>query len=275
MSYLDASLGTARPALRLNRVNLAFGGLQVLRDVSFTLYEGEVLALIGPNGAGKSALLNCIGGIYTAAAGSEIVLGETRIDPLASHRIARLGIGRTFQGLKLVRERSVLDNILLGWTPLFSLSALGSLVFPVRARFEERSARQRAHAIAELCGLEDALHTPVADLPLGVLRRVDLARALVREPRILLLDEPASGLSHDERPLIGEMVRIARSRKGLSVLWIEHDLDLVLSQAQRAIVLHHGAVVAADDLRREGARARLLDAYRRGAPQQTAESGAA
>ncbi|MDR5836061.1 ATP-binding cassette domain-containing protein [Caballeronia sp. LZ034LL] len=255
----------ARAALHLEDVNLAFGGLEVLRDVTLNLHEDEVLALIGPNGAGKSALLNCIGGIYTAKPGSTISLGATRIDGLAPHRIAQLGVGRTFQGLKLVRERSVLDNILLGWTPRFSVNALGSLLLPVRVRREEREARERAHAMAELCGLTDVLAAPVADLPLGVLRRVDLARALIREPHILLLDEPASGLSHDERPLIGEMVRIARSRKGLSVLWIEHDLDLVLSQAERAVVLHHGAVAAIDDPQQPSGRARLLDAYRLGA----------
>ena len=255
-------------ALGLTNVNLSFGGLRVLRDVSLTLQTGEVLALIGPNGAGKSALLNCIGGIYRPSAGSEIVLAGERIDGLAPHRIARLGIGRTFQGLKLIRERSVLDNILLGWTPQFSFGALGSLAFALRTRREEREARAHAHDMAELCGLTGVLDVPVAELPLGVLRRVDLARALLREPQVLLLDEPASGLSHDERPLIGDMVRIARGRQGLSVLWIEHDLDLVLSQAQRAVVLHHGTVVATDDPSDANGRARLLHAYRKGALNQ-------
>lgn len=260
-------------ALDLAGVNLSFGGLQVLRDVSLTLRVGEVLALIGPNGAGKSALLNCIGGIYAPSAGSEIRLGGTRIDGLAPHRIARLGVGRTFQGLKLVRERSVLDNILLGATPQFSFNAIGSLIFVARTRREERAAHDRACAMADLCGLSDLLPTSVAGLPLGILRRVDLARALLREPKVLLLDEPASGLSHDERPLIGDMVRIARSLRGLSVLWIEHDLDLVLSQAQRAVVLHHGAVIATDDPQCKSGHARLLHAYRKGAPQVPRERG--
>lgn len=260
MSYSNSSQAT----LALAGVNLSFGGLHVLRDIALTLHDGEMLALIGPNGAGKSALLNCIGGIYRASHGSEIRLLGARIDTLSPHRIAARGVGRTFQGLKLVRERSVLDNILLGFAPRFSFGAIGSLLFAARTRREEREARERAWAMAELCGLADVLHTPCAQLPLGMLRRVDLARALVREPQVLLLDEPASGLSHDERPLIGEMVRIARSRKGLSVLWIEHDLDLVLSQAQRAIVLHHGSIVATDDPSQPAGRAHLLDAYRRG-----------
>ncbi|SDC89785.1 ABC transporter ATP-binding protein [Paraburkholderia lycopersici] len=263
---VQASGEHGRDVLRLDRVNLSFSGLHVLRDVALTLKAGEVLALIGPNGAGKSALLNCIGGIYRPSPGSEIRLRDTRIDALPPHRIARLGIGRTFQGLKLMRERTVLDNILLGWTPRFSLGTLGSLAFALRTQREEREARARAHEVADLCGLADVLGVRCADLPLGVLRRVDLARALLGEPQVLLLDEPASGLSHDERPLIGEMVRVARSRKGLSVLWIEHDLDLVLSEAQRAVVLHHGTVVAVGDPAQPDGRAQLLDGYRTGAP---------
>jgi branched-chain amino acid transport system ATP-binding protein len=257
---------SALPAhvLRVRGLNLSFGGLHVLHDVDLTLHESEVLALIGPNGAGKSALLNCVSGIYTPDAGTAISLRDTRLDGLPPHRIARLGIGRTFQGLKLMRERSVLDNILLGWTPRFSFNALGSLVFAARTQREEREALARAHEMAELCGLTDRLHAACADQPLGVLRRTDLARALLCEPQILLLDEPASGLSHEERPLIGEMVRVARSRKGLSVLWIEHDLDLVLSEAERAVVLHHGKVITTDDPRSASGKSRLLNAYKYG-----------
>ncbi|NPT35158.1 ABC transporter ATP-binding protein [Paraburkholderia xenovorans] len=259
MQRSDASI-----VLSLQRVNLSFGGLQVLRDVELCLQAGEVLALIGPNGAGKSALLNCITGVYRPAAGSEILLHDTRIDGLAPHRVARLGIGRTFQGLKLLRERTVLDNILLGWTTRFSLGALGSLARPWRARREEREARERAYAMAELCGLAELRDVYCGELPLGVLRRVDLARALLRDPDVLLLDEPASGLSHDERPLIGELVRIACQDAKRSVVWIEHDLDLVLTEAHRAVVLHHGTVVTSDNPAQPSGRARLLTAYRKG-----------
>jgi branched-chain amino acid transport system ATP-binding protein len=260
----NKSLALPADVLRVRGLNLSFGGLHVLHDVDLTLRESEVLALIGPNGAGKSALLNCVSGIYTPDAGTAISLRDTRLDGLPPHRIARLGIGRTFQGLKLMRERSVLDNILLGWTPRFSFNALGSLVFAARTQREEREAVARAHEMAELCGLTDRLHAACADQPLGVLRRTDLARALLCEPQILLLDEPASGLSHEERPLIGEMVRVARSRKGLSVLWIEHDLDLVLSEAERAVVLHHGKVITTDDPRSASGKNRLLNAYKYG-----------
>jgi branched-chain amino acid transport system ATP-binding protein len=223
-----------------------------------------VVALIGPNGAGKSALLNCVSGVYRPQEGARIAVGGTCIDHLPPHKIARVGVSRTFQGLNLIPDRSVTDNILLGWTPLFSLNIFGMLAMPLRARREEREARDRTLEIISLCGLANLADRRCADLPLGILRRVDLARALVSEPKLLLLDEPASGLSHDERPIIGEMVRLALSRKDLSVLWIEHDLDLVFSEAQRAVVLHHGDLIDIGDPRIAADRARLISSYKAG-----------
>ncbi len=255
---------TPGPVLELNRVSLTFGGVRVLNGVDLAVAPGEVVALIGPNGAGKSALINCVGGVYRAEGASAIRLGGQRIEALPAHAIARRGVMRTFQGLHLVRTLSVLDNIRLGWAARFDLGLAGTLALPWRAIAAEQEARRRAEETAELCGLSGLLATPCSELPLGVLRRVDLARALVSEPRLLLLDEPASGLSHEERPLIGEMVRLARLRAGLSVLWVEHDLDLVLSEAQRAVVLHHGERIAEGDPRLASDRARIVAAYKHG-----------
>jgi branched-chain amino acid transport system ATP-binding protein len=254
----------ASPVLELDNVSLSFGGVRVLNEISLSVSQSEVLALIGPNGAGKSALLNCVSGVYRPQAGAKIVLGGTRIDHLPPHKIARVGVRRTFQSLNLIPDRSVLDNILLGWTPRFSLNVFGMIARPLRARREEREARERASEIIALCGLESLTDRRCADLPLGILRRVDLARALVSEPKLLLLDEPASGLSHDERPIIGEMARLALSRKDLAVLWIEHDLDLVFSEAQRAVVLHHGDLIDVGDPRVPADRARLISSYKSG-----------
>jgi branched-chain amino acid transport system ATP-binding protein len=264
MPYDQGSAAARSPVLEMYKVSLAFGGVSVLNRISLSVSESEVVALIGPNGAGKSALLNCISGVYQPNGGARIEVGGLRIDHLPPHKIARVGVRRTFQGLNLIPERSVLDNILLGWTPLFSLNVFGMLARPLRARREEREARERASEIIALCGLEHLADRRCADLPLGILRRVDLARALVSEPKLLLLDEPASGLSHDERPIIGEMVRLALSRKNLSVLWIEHDLDLVFSEAQRAVVLHHGDLIDVGDPRISTDRARLINSYEAG-----------
>jgi branched-chain amino acid transport system ATP-binding protein len=254
----------AGPVLELENVSLSFGGVTVLDRISLTVGQSEVLALIGPNGAGKSALLNCISGVYRPQPGARITLAGTRIDHLPPHKIARIGMGRTFQNLNLIPERSVFDNVLLGWTPRFSLNVFGMLARPLRARREEAEARERASEMIALCGLAQIAERRCADLPLGLLRRVDLARALVGEPKLLLLDEPASGLSHDERPLIGEMVRLTLSRKELAVMWIEHDLDLVLSTSQRAIVLHHGDLIDIGDPRVASDRNRLIHSYKSG-----------
>lgn len=258
--------------LQASDVSLSFGGVKVLDKVHLTINESEVVALIGPNGAGKSALLNCISGVYRADAEARIILTGLRIDGLPPYKIARMGISRTFQGSNFISQRSVLDNVLLGWTTRFSLNVFGMLARPRRARLEEAEAREKAFEVMNLCRLDSVRDEQCAALPLGILRRVDLARALMSEPRLLLLDEPASGLSHDERPIISEMVRLALRQKKLAVLWIEHDLDLVFTEAQRAIVLHHGQEIDTGDPTIESDRARLIRSYKQGRRTLSAEA---
>lgn len=262
--FSNAAGDAPKALLRLEKLSLSFGGLKVLQDISLTVPQSEVLALIGPNGAGKSALLNCISGVYRAAVGSSISLDGQRLENLPPHRISAAGVSRTFQGLQLASSLSVLDNILLGLVPRFRGGIGAALLRPMHTLHTERQAQDDARDIASQCRLDDLLHVACSELPLGVLRRVDLARALVSRPRLLLLDEPASGLSHDERPLIGEMVKFARSQRGLAVVWIEHDLDLVLNQAERAVVLHHGEFIGEDDPRHPDGRARIVSAYKHG-----------
>ncbi|MGE8637527.1 MAG: ABC transporter ATP-binding protein [Achromobacter sp.] len=254
------------PQLELQSVSLAFGGHRVLHDISLQVQPAEVLALIGPNGAGKSALLNCVSGVYRPQPGARIRLAGSRIDGLPPHRIAAAGVARTFQGLHLAPDMTVQDNILLGLSGLRPFRLGRALAWPPAALRAEVQARRDAREIAGLCRLEPLLDTLCGALPLGVLRRVDLARALIGRPKVLLLDEPASGLSHDERPLIGEMVKLALSRQGLAVLWIEHDLELVLSQASRAIVLHHGEQVQSGVPADPAQRTQILAAYKSGRP---------
>jgi branched-chain amino acid transport system ATP-binding protein len=259
-----AETKVAQPVLDVSGVNLSFGGAKVLTDVALRLAPGEVVALIGPNGAGKSALLNCLSGIYTPAPGAAITLSGQRIEALAPHKRARVGLARTFQRLNLLPDQTVLENVLLGWTPGFRFRLFGTLARPFAALADERRALAAARDVLAHCGLTELAARRCGDLPLGTLRRVDLARALIGRPRLLMLDEPASGLSHEERPLIGDMVRLALSRGDLAVLWIEHDLDLVLSGAHRAVVLHHGEVIGEGDPRAPGERSRLIDIYKRG-----------
>lgn len=263
------------PLLDIQGIDLAFGGLRVLRNITLQLQPGEVVALIGPNGAGKSALLNCISGVYRPDPAARIMVDGRRVDGLPAHRIAAQGVARTFQGLHLSAEMTALENILTGLSATQPFSLARALAWPVGAWRAETRAQGRAREVARLCGIEHLLDVRCGELPLGMRRRVDLARALAGRPKVLLLDEPASGLSRDERPLISEMVRVARSQQGLGVLWIEHDLELVLSEAHRAIVLHHGEQVASGDPRSPADRTRILEAYRQGRPRLQDEAGTA
>ncbi len=243
--------------LEISRLSLQFGGLQVLSDVCFELTSGEIVGLIGPNGAGKTALLNCIGGLYKPTPGSIL---RFRGKPLTGRakQAARLGIARTFQHSYLIPEMSVIDNVMLGLTTRYAGGMIKRLVRPWFSSWEERKMRGQAYEALERCGVADLADSTSDTLPFGIRRRVDLARALVSRPRLLLLDEPASGLSQKERSLIPELIQIARASEKIGVLWIEHDLDLVISAATRVIVLHDGHIVADGDPRVSAAERELL-----------------
>lgn len=254
------------PSLKVEGVHLQFGGLSVLRDINLQVSPGEVLALIGPNGAGKSALLNCITRVYRAAGDCRIELGGRRIDRTAAHKLRALGLSRTFQHVHLVAEMNAIDNVLLGLNHTLptTLAHLFSRCF--RQRAGDAMETEQALEMLKLCGVaEHYLRIPAALMPLGIRRRVDLARALVSKPSVLLLDEPASGLSHEERSLIPELISVAQAQRNLAVIWIEHDLDLVLSHADRVVVLHHGKVIRDTALKADPeSRAAVIQAYMTG-----------
>lgn len=252
--------------LRIQGLDLHFAGMSVLRQINLTFRVNEVMALIGPNGAGKTALINCISGIYKPTLESRIYFGDERIDQLPSHRIAAKGVARTFQHAQLLDSLSVLENVLLGLTPHVRSGMLTHLARPWKALGEDRTLRARAMQLLGRCGIADIADAPAEGLSLGVRRRLDLARALAPEPSMLLLDEPASGLAHDERPLILELINISRREKDMGVVWIEHDLDLVIAAADRVTVMHHGAVIAAGQPQRSSEeRQAVIDAYMKGA----------
>lgn len=251
--------------LQVQDLSLNFGGLKVLDSISFTLMPGEVLGLVGPNGAGKSALLNCISGIYTPTSQSRIFFDGESLMQRSVTTGARLGIKRTFQHIHLVESLTVLDNVLVGLAPHFKGGVLRRYALFWSAVAEENRARCQALEALELCGIAHLAYELAASQPLGVRRRIDLARALVSMPSLLLLDEPASGLSTEERQLVQELVAIAHSKQAIAVMWIEHDLDLVFSAATRVFVLHHGRVIAEGDPRRSPEeREAMIQAYLRG-----------
>ncbi|GHD25746.1 ABC transporter ATP-binding protein [Streptomyces galbus] len=239
------------PALAVRDVTVRFAGLTALDAVSFTVAPGSVHALIGPNGAGKSTCFNVLSGLCRPAAG-RVLLGDTELTGRPPHRIAALGVARTFQNI-VTTAGTVADNLMLGRHALsragFTASALG---LP-RARREQREHLARAREIAELVGLGAHFDAPVALLSYGDRKRVELARALCLEPRVLLLDEPVAGMNGAERARTAEVVGTVREQLGLSVVLVEHDMGLVMRLADEVTVLDFGRPIAhgtPDEVRR-------------------------
>jgi branched-chain amino acid transport system ATP-binding protein len=228
-------------ALALEGVTLRFGGITALDDVRFTVAPGTVHALIGPNGAGKSSCFNVISGLYRPTTGA-VRYGEQLITSLAAHRLAQLGIGRSFQNIALSPGSTVRDNVMLGRHTLTRGGFLAAgLRLNVRA---ERRHVARVEEICDFLGFADRLDDPVAVLPYGVAKRVDIARALAVEPTLLLLDEPAAGLNAGETAEMAVTISDLRDALGISVLLVEHDMGLVMGIADRVSVLDFGKVIA-------------------------------
>ena len=229
--------------LRVQDVTVRFGGLRALDGVSFTVTPGALHALIGPNGAGKSSCFNVISGLYRPSEGT-VRFGDTEVPRLRPHRLARLGIGRSFQNVALSPRASVLDNVLLGRHSLTRGGFVaGGLRLP-RTRREERRHTARAAEICDFIGVGANLHTPVGALSYGVAKRVDIARALAVEPSLLLLDEPAAGMNPTETAELAGIIRDVRAALGISILLVEHDMSLVMGICDHITVLDFGQVIA-------------------------------
>ena len=227
----------------MQNVGVRFGGIVALDEVSFDVPRGCILGLIGPNGAGKTTLFNCLSRLYQCGSGDILFDGESLLRT-PRHRIAAIGIGRTFQNLALFRTMTVLENVMVG---RHSRTASGFFVNALRLPAvvrEERATRDKAQTLVRLLGLEPVAQTRVADLPFGTQKRVELARALASEPRLLLLDEPASGLNHEEVGTLGQMIRDIRDRLALTVLLVEHHMSLVMSISDRVVALNFGKKIA-------------------------------
>ena len=228
--------------LELRHISRWFGGLPALSDVSFTVEQGRVTALIGPNGAGKSTLINCISGVDRADDGT-IFLDKRPLDMLPAHDIAALGVARTFQNLKLFTRLSVLDNVLTGLTVAAEQSFAVSLLRLPALRTQERQLRLRALEALDDFGLAHKAHWPASALSYGDKKRVEMARAFVSAPRVVLLDEPVAGLNSEETARIARHIRRQRSA-GYTMLLVEHDMELVMDVADRVVVLDSGHCIA-------------------------------
>ncbi len=229
------------PVLEVERVIKRFSGITAVDDISFAVMPGETLGIIGPNGAGKTVLINLVSGLYTATSGTIRIVGQD-IAGLPLHRISRLGVARTFQNIRILRRLSVLENVLAAdqrhlRRPLRSVLAFG----------RQRAAIDRAMRYIELMGLAALVNRPAGSLPYGLARRLEIARALATEPKLLLLDEPAAGMNEEETAELIEDVRRARTMVQAIVL-IEHDMSLISALADRVIGVNFGKIMAQGDV---------------------------
>jgi len=234
--------------LRLEGVTLRFGGVAALSGVSFEIRPGELLALIGPNGAGKTSILNCISGLYRPEGGSILLErgdgSRQELHRLPPHRIARLGIARTFQNIELFRHMTVLDNLMLGRHVHMRGGVLTGGVYWGRQRREEIRHRRAVESVIDFLHLEPYRRATVGNLAYGIQKLVELGRALALEPRILLLDEPMAGMNAEEKESMARFTLDVHEEWGVTTVVIDHDMDVIMDISDRVVVLDFGRTIA-------------------------------
>jgi branched-chain amino acid transport system ATP-binding protein len=233
----------AAPLLDVSGVTVRFGGITALDRVSFSVKAGDITGLIGPNGAGKTTLFNCLSRLYQFSEGQILFQGRPLTDT-PPHGIAALGIGRTFQNLALFRTMSVWQNVMLGGHCRSSSGFLSNALRLSLVRREEERLGSHAARVIELLGLGPVAGVPVADLPFGTQKKVELGRALMSEPKLLLLDEPAGGLNHEEVDDLRLLLRRIQQELGLAILLVEHHMNLVMRVSDQVVALDFGRKIA-------------------------------
>jgi branched-chain amino acid transport system ATP-binding protein len=252
-----------RPGVNLlsgDRIAKRFGGVQALSEVSFAIGKGEVYGLIGPNGAGKTTLFNVLTGIYAPDGGGFTFDGRS-LTGLKAHQVAAAGIGRTFQNIRLFEQMTALENVLVGMHARLHGGILGSVLGTPGVRGEERRARERARELLRFSGLRGRDEDLARNLPYGDQRRLEVARALATQPKLLLLDEPTAGMNPQETGAFTDFVARLRAEEKLSILLIEHDMKVVMGISDRVTVLDYGEKIAEGaphDVQRDE---RVIEAY--------------
>ena len=232
----------------VEHVTLRFGGVTSLSDVSLSLHRGEILSVIGPNGAGKTSLFNCLTGVYTPQEGSILFMPENghavSVIGRKPYKVNRLGVARTFQTSRMFSALTTFENVKIGVESKQHTGAIGAMLRLPRTRREEHESDLKTLELLKFVGLTKRANEISSSLPYGDRRRLEIARALGTSPEVLLLDEPAAGTNPAEKVELAELIRKVRSQLGVTVLLIEHDMKLVMSVAERIIVLNFGQVIA-------------------------------
>ncbi len=235
--------GSNDPLLRVEGLTIRFGGIVALNQISFGVRKGQICGLIGPNGAGKTTLFNCLSRIYEPIAGTIYFQGANLLK-MSAHRTAKLGIGRTFQNLALFRGLSVWDNILIGTHSTLRSGFLSDVLRLRYVKREERLAARKVRELIDFLGLDTVRDNIVGLLPFGTQKRVELARALASNPDLLLLDEPAGGLNHEEVDELRSLIISLRDQFGITILLVEHHLNLVMRVSDNVVALDFGKKIA-------------------------------
>ena len=246
--------------VEVTKLRKEFGGLVATNDIDFTIPRGSIVALIGPNGAGKTTFFNQITGVYVPTSGS-IKFDGVEVVGKPPHAIVELGVGRTFQNIRLFAQMTALENVLVGMHCRLKGGIFGSIVRTPRVKREEREAREKAKELLRYCGIPRRHEEYAGTLPYGDQRRLEVARALATDPKLILLDEPTAGMNPQETAEFTDFVRRLRDEKGLTVLLIEHDMKVIMGVSERITVLEYGGKIAEGTPAEIQADERVIEAY--------------
>ncbi len=249
------------PLLEVESVSKRFGGVQALKNVSLTISEGEIVGLIGPNGAGKTSFFNCITGLMPIDEGQVLLMERSiSLKSLAPHRILESGVARTFQNLRIFKNMTALENVAVGFHSRIRYGIWESTIRSKRFAEEEKMIFQRSHDLLKLIGLENKGNEIAGNLSYGGQKRLEIARALASEPKLLLLDEPVAGMNPTEKEELSDLIRKIRSRN-VAILLIEHDMKVVMPLSQRIVVLDEGQKIAEGTADKVKNDPRVIKAY--------------